>query len=184
LGMSSCSATWPPPPADGGSGGLIAGRGHLQNAIELVQRCPLSRTASSMGDDHRRRGRRARHGLFPGDRSHDHAEKAALVKLMPEDARLGNATLYSRLNRATLALRDPAATLSASSPRGRSQAVSASAASITAFSSLAPRSVGVFRRCRVVTVNADRRRTLGAFVAAETRYGRPFPRLDPGQRSL
>jgi len=73
-------------------------RGHLQHAIELAQRCPVSPTAFSVGAviiD-------AKGGVLATCYSretdpHDHAEEAALAKLASDDARLGKATLYSSL---------------------------------------------------------------------------------------
>ncbi len=73
-------------------------RGHLHHAIELAQRCPPSRTAFSVGAvivD-------AENAVLATGYSretdpHDHAEEAALAKLLSGDARLGEATLYSSL---------------------------------------------------------------------------------------
>jgi hypothetical protein len=75
---------------------LIADRGHLHHAIELAQRCPLSRTAFSVG-------------AVIID-----AEGAALAKLTPDMPGWVTLPATVRLNRAAPALRDPAAALSSS----------------------------------------------------------------------
>lgn len=73
-------------------------RGYLRHAIQLAQRCPVSRTAFSVGvvivDAG---GGVLATGYSRETDPHDHAEEAALAKLTPHDARLGNATLYSSL---------------------------------------------------------------------------------------
>ncbi|MDQ4033534.1 MAG: dCMP deaminase [Actinomycetota bacterium] len=73
-------------------------RGHLQHAIELAQRCPVSPTAFSVGaviiDA---KGGVLATGYSRETDPHDHAEEAALAKLASDDARLGKATLYSSL---------------------------------------------------------------------------------------
>jgi pyrimidine deaminase RibD-like protein len=73
-------------------------RGHLQYAIELAQRCPVSPTAFSVGaviiDA---KGGVLATGYSRETDPHDHAEEAALAKLASDDARLGEATLYSSL---------------------------------------------------------------------------------------
>lgn len=73
-------------------------RGHLQHAIELAQCCPVSPTAFSVGaviiDGE---GSVLATGYSRETDPHDHAEEAALAKLGTDDARLGDATLYSSL---------------------------------------------------------------------------------------
>lgn len=73
-------------------------RGHLQHAIELAQCCPVSPTAFSVGvviiDAE---GGVLATGYSRETDPHDHAEEAALAKLISGDARLGEATLYSSL---------------------------------------------------------------------------------------
>jgi diaminohydroxyphosphoribosylaminopyrimidine deaminase/5-amino-6-(5-phosphoribosylamino)uracil reductase len=73
-------------------------RGHLQHAIELAQRCPISPTAFSVGaviiDA---KGGVLATGYSRETDPHDHAEEVALAKLASDDDRLGHATLYSSL---------------------------------------------------------------------------------------
>lgn len=73
-------------------------REHLQHAIELAQRCPVSRSAFSVGavivDAE---GGVLATGYSRETDPHDHAEEVALAKLASDDARLGHATLYSSL---------------------------------------------------------------------------------------
>lgn len=172
--------------------GLIADRGHLQHAIELAQRCPLSRTASSMGvmiiDAE---GAVLATGYSRETDPPGHAEQAALVKLTPDDTRLGNATLYSSLESCSTALRDPAAALSSYSLPGLIAATPAvsSGQCISCFHSafsgascwslepqLFPGSPGQFR-CDLVEFCSGVTRQLGSL----GRYCRssPFPRLNP-----
>jgi pyrimidine deaminase RibD-like protein len=78
--------------------GIDRDRGHLQHAIELAQCCPVSPTAFSVGaliiDAE---GSVLATGYSRETDPHDHAEEAALAKLGPDDARLGDATIYSSL---------------------------------------------------------------------------------------
>ncbi|HZA18869.1 MAG TPA: dCMP deaminase [Pseudonocardiaceae bacterium] len=78
--------------------GIDRDRGHLQHAIELAQCCPVSPTAFSVGaliiDAE---GSLLATGYSRETDPHDHAEEAALAKLGPDDARLGDATIYSSL---------------------------------------------------------------------------------------
>lgn len=68
-------------------------RGHLQRAIELAQRCPVSPTAFSVGAVIiNAEGGVLATGYSRETDPHDHAEEAALAKLAPDDARLGDAT--------------------------------------------------------------------------------------------
>jgi pyrimidine deaminase RibD-like protein len=73
-------------------------RGHLQHAIQLAQRCPVSPTAFSVGaviiDAE---GGVLATGYSRETDPHDHAEECALAKLAPDDVRFGHATLYSSL---------------------------------------------------------------------------------------
>lgn len=73
-------------------------RAHLRRAVELAEQCPPSRTAFSVGavitDAD---GVFLATGRSRETDPHDHAEEAALAKLVAGDARLQGATIYSSL---------------------------------------------------------------------------------------
>lgn len=85
-------------PPGGGAEVTAADRRWLLRAVEASRRCPPSETAFSVGAavvaaD----GQLLATGYSREGGPHDHAEEAALAKLVPADPRLPGATLYSSL---------------------------------------------------------------------------------------